>query len=721
MTRTNPLGYKLVPEKIRQSLFGSNTAPDSTQPERLQYALDRLSTMGFELPPDDGDGFFPEGFELPPLKGNSLFEHVEKAAEEQLGDVLVWIEELLKAKVPDCPGLLDLRLEEGWFLYAHDGTISKVEQPEENAYIFDTETFVKGGSFPIIGTAVGLKGVYVWLAREFVDPTTPVEDWQQFDMIPVGRNKLICGHNVAYDRIRTQEAYTLDSHLENYWLDTLSMHIATCGLAANQRWLYILGNKEPELLTPEERKKLRYKPKWLKAGATNSLVATYNFHVYESRKWEGAEAKEMQQAEKKIRDVFVKAETMSDFYHIRPELIQYAIKDSIYTLELFQYLYPRYRDSTPSNTALMGHFYLGGSRVPLSNNWEEWLEGTENKYQELVSEVNTICRNILDKEVEEWKANLKKDLPKGCDSTRKLRTYLRLEPEFPNIKKWYKDNPWRKQFDWTPKLIGNSKKFPEWKGKILPLWCHKIIMDESIDVGVKSRTAHLLLRLTWQGSPLRHSKENGWIYYDQELGRMEKVPHPKRPGENVGGVLTKDFLKHADAGILDSKLPEAKRVLDISNAISYWTSVRKRVFDRIVKKVDTPEGTTCNLTVPSILPHGTLTRRVVEPLFATMCGTKSFRVGTELKTRIEAPKGYKIVGGDYDGQEMRMAQTYADVFESGLIGGSPLGYQILSGSKKMATDSHSYIARSSFPEYYEDIIFHPELGACEEVNLEELA
>lgn len=66
-------------------------------------------------------------------------------------------------------------------------------------------------------------------------------------------------------------------------------------------------------------------------------------------------------------------------------------------------------------------------------------------------------------------------------------------------------------------------------------------------------------------------------------------------------------------------------------------------------------------------------------------------------------------------QEVRIAAGYADTWEGGVIGGSPLGYQLLSGSKESGTDSHTKISREAFPEFYKGVIFDPELGMCEEV------
>ena len=71
-----------------------------------------------------------------------------------------------------------------------------------------------------------------------------------------------------------------------------------------------------------------------------------------------------------------------------------------------------------------------------------------------------------------------------------------------------------------------------------------------------------------------------------------------------------------------------------------------------------------------------------------------FRSGTELKTRVSAPDGWKIVGADFDGQELQIASAYCDAWDSGIVGGSPMGFNVLSGSKEKGTDPHSALANA---------------------------
>lgn len=191
-----------------------------------------------------------------------------------------------------------------------------------------------------------------------------------------------------------------------------------------------------------------------------------------------------------------------------------------------------------------------------------------------------------------------------------------------------------------------------------------------------------------------------------------KIPHPKGTGENCGGVLSKEFIVDMEVGRLSSKLPEAKRALEIAVGVSYWTSVRKRVMNRICLPAENPHGKDSLVTLPEILCHGTVTRRTVEPLFATMCSTKPNRIGTELKTRVKAPEGWKIVGADFDSQEMSIASIYSDCWEGGYVGCSPFGYNVLSGSKESGTDPHTALAKAILPELYEGLVWDKEIGVC---------
>lgn len=663
-----PLGYPVLSDDLHKKVFGTTERPSMTRQSK-QKAINLLKQFGVETPVPYSSTLYNGGLPLPDLQAEDIGKHFEKIAEKQVGEYKKLADRLSTAKLAPLPPPEEFRFEAGWIKYewvedevAGGWYIEHVDFPEEDAITFDTETFVQGGNFPIIGTALGEKAAYVWLASELIDPSIPQDLWDQYSLIPIGKKKFIAGHNISFDRVRAQEGYSLDNEgPENFYFDTLSAHIGVSGLAGGQRWLYVLAGKDPDNLTDDEKRKLRFAPPWLEKGSTNSLVQCYNFHVCEVRKFFGDEtAQPLGAADKKIRDIFVDA---TDLYQIRQLLtpaLDYALKDAFYTAELFQALWPKYLDSTPSMVALAGHHHLNGSVIPLAPNWSEWIEKVENVFISYNEEMDSLCKQRMWDVYEEWKNSEDKSLIEQKD-------------------------PWFSQLDWVVKSQ---------KGKYagVPGWARKYVADPNEKIGVRSRLSHILLRLEWEGSPVIHLKEDGWCFYD-EKGELAKVPHPGGNGENVGGLLSKEFVEDMAVGRLNSSLSEAKRALEIANAVSYWTSVRKRVMNRIFLKVSNPYGEDANVCLPEIIAHGTVTRRTVEPLMVTMCKTKPFRIGTELKSRIQAPDGWKVVGADFDGQELQVASIYSDKWEGGYVGCSPFGFNVLSGSKEEGTDPHSALAK----------------------------
>ncbi len=310
-------------------------------------------------------------YPFPKLEGDNIAEHFEAMAEELIGSHIQEANEFAECKLPEIPGYDDIVFNPGWTRYVKTGkvwTSESVDAPLEKAYVFDTETFVTAGAFPVIGSALSTKAAYVWLAAEMCDPLLPVEEWTSTSLIPLNEDAFVVGHNISYDRVRVRNGYSLTrSEPENFYFDTLSAHIAVSGLASGQRWLYVLAGKNDDDLTEEEKRKLQFRPKWAEEGSTNALVNVYNFHVAAVRDYFGQDDVHwMKDADKEIRDVFVKATHINQLAN-RRDLIRYALEDAYYTSELFQALWPKYKDATPTKTAMAGHYFLNGSRIPVSN------------------------------------------------------------------------------------------------------------------------------------------------------------------------------------------------------------------------------------------------------------------------------------------------------------------------------------------------------------------
>ncbi len=492
MPKLTELGYPVLSDELHSRIFGKQGAPSMSRLAK-QKAENLLKEFNIKTPVDYPDHLYDGPLPLPTLKGQDLQEHFNNIAKEQIGSYKEMADEFSSTGLPELPPKDQLVFKPGWTRYTKVRGKWKTESvpyPLEKAFTFDCETYVHGGAFPIIGTALSAKAAYIWLASELIDPSLPEDKWDQHALIPIGENRFVVGHNISYDRVRAREGYSLNrTKPENFYFDTLSAHIGVSGLASGQRWLYVLAGKNPEDLTDEEKRKLRYAPKWLDEGSTNSLVATYNFHVYEVRKFFGDDVQPLGQGDKAVRDIFVKATHLSQIRQMLTEAVDYAVKDAFYTAELFQALWPKYLDATPSPVALCGHYHLNGSIVPLVPQWEEWIQNVERVFEEHNDEMTKLCQDLVWANYEEW------------------RDRYFAEPGM--AERWVAKDPWLSQLDWEVKTE---------KGKYahVPNWVRPFIKDPDTAIGVKSRLSHLLLKLEWEGKPLTWIEGDGWCFWSDE-------------------------------------------------------------------------------------------------------------------------------------------------------------------------------------------------------------
>ncbi|GAV29744.1 hypothetical protein PMKS-003246 [Pichia membranifaciens] len=197
-----------------------------------------------------------------------------------------------------------------------------------------------------------------------------------------------------------------------------------------------------------------------------------------------------------------------------------------------------------------------------------------------------------------------------------------------------------------------------------------------------------------------------------------KIPHENGADARVTSLITKPFLRYYEEGILSSSHQLAKDAFEMNVRNSYWVSSRERIMNQFVvyesnlqkqesgiktkktrsvleKKSKEKEGTTTKelgFIIPQIIPMGTITRRAVEKTWLTASNAKKTRLGSELKSLVQAPPGYCFVGADVDSEELWIASLVGDsVFR--LHGGTALGWMTLEGTKNAGTDLHSKTAK----------------------------
>nr|BBE24807.1 DNA polymerase gamma, mitochondrial [Grifola frondosa] len=313
-------------------------------------------------------------------------------------------------------------------------------------------------------------------------------------------------------------------------------------------------------------------------------------------------------------------------------------------------------------------------------------------------------------------------------------------------------NPWLKQLDWNPKTIvtgaaasvtqkaakpNKSKKpvKPAAPAVFWPKWYWDLAKPKkdappgTLELTVRNRFAPLLLRLSWRGWPLFHSRQHGWTFRVSKDAKFEtrapaltftdaaddalkeastngrfifyKLPHKDGEKANVGNPLAKTFMKYAQDGTLTSPGDEAKDALDMNAQCSYWISARDRVMNQTVvwqgSKVDIgippPEDKSkkWGIILPQVITMGTVTRRAIERTWLTASNAKENRVGSELKAMVRAPEGYAIVGADVDSEELWISSVMGDA-QFGLHGATAIGWMTLEGTKAAGTDLHSKTA-----------------------------
>jgi DNA polymerase gamma 1 len=340
---------------------------------------------------------------------------------------------------------------------------------------------------------------------------------------------------------------------------------------------------------------------------------------------------DMPLVDKEIRNIFVESDSLSEVLGNTAELLDYNLEDVRLTHQVFKKLFPYWQQKNPSPITLYGHILSTSYKLPLTPGWQDWITEVDSKYELVSQEIGATLLSIADK----WVAQ-------GYSAS----------------------NPYHQHLDWTV-----SQRAKKYKG--LPNWYRKEMMSKGT-ISLRSRVAHYLLALEFDGEPVFYSGGYRTV--------STKIPHPSGSG-NVGYLFSKDLLPLYENGMLKSSNPECQDLLDKAISLTYWTSVQSRVKSAVVIN---------NWTLPQT-GGGTVTGRVTDPLWLTTCDPKKHLIGSELKSRIQAPPGYKLLIADFSSQEMRIAWTLGDSI-NGYMGSCEMSRSGVVGDKASGTDAHSTLA-----------------------------
>ncbi|GMR37530.1 hypothetical protein PMAYCL1PPCAC_07725, partial [Pristionchus mayeri] len=700
-----PKRIDTVPAFLHSHLFGTPTPSTSVENEEIA----RLK--------------------LPKLHGENLETHFRSIANQQIAAYRDLLESVEHWKdLPSRPKEWTRR--EGWTRYGRDGTeTEQVPYPLEDVFLYDVETCVVEGQLPTMTIALSQNSWYLWCSPRLADPdTVPVPTFpDQHYLIPLGgeeRPRIAIGHNVAYDRVRAREPYNRKQSLLRFW-DTMSMSIPIIGMADHQLLLY-----ESNDIGVGEREKWR--ETWKRGVSRNSLAAVYEFFTGNTMN-------------KAFQKFFVK-EPMTAIVAEFQRLSTYCADDVLITHQIYNKLMPLYRKHFPHPATMAGVLHMSEAYLPINQFWRMFFEKSEEDRTEVsrsaVSAVVEAARERLQKHdpstpdvfmwADKWsKKSAKTDMPSWLiDLFSDASTAASVKEGSYDLGKVASGVKMKSNI--IPRLFGlcygpyplHHRVDHGW-GFLVP---NKDAAKEGIKLTLKNKETAVFPSKEIRTLVNSQSMEFGNpVILDAHAKRKVKgdlgdctfyqLPHPDGKG-NVGFPIGKGFM--AD---IKEKVIRATRHEDLFEAYvqsiqttTFWTSFRERYSEELpiwyngereenetVRMADR-ENTVVKLEgaiVPAICPAGTVSRRSVHRLWVTATNaSEDSRIGTGLKSMVQAHSGSLFVGADVDSQEQWIAGLYGDASASERLapsdrspGCTPFSNMMLAGSKSDNSDLHTVIAR----------------------------
>lgn len=453
---------------------------------------------------------------LPELNGTNINEHFKSIAEKQGKPYKDLLHKLTHNELPPQPKIFVF--SEGWTKYYPDGTSSRVDVPDCDAFVFDVEVCVTNGDRPTLASAVSDKHWYSWCSRHLVNRTE--DDTEALNIVatanptasshgsedenilreetalgvrkkgnemvlddlipfggvdPKGNNRtdgparIIVGHNVSYDRVRIREQYYIPDYPLRF-LDTMSLHIAVSGLVQEQRAMVMKNSAA---------KKKIYLP-WMHVGCMNNLNEVHKFYCNS----EGLK--------KQTRDVFVTG-SLEDIRGDFQNLMAYCAKDVEATQQVLVNLLPLFYERCPHPVTFSGVLEMGSCFLPINHNWNKYIERSEHQYHKTQG---ALTEKLSQRAVEA----------------------LGLLTD-----KQYRKDPWLWNLDWqvSTKLKMQGKTTPNWYKKLCKTTGEKEGSPEPSNMSTSLRVVPKLLRLTWKGYPLHHELEYGWGFLKPKYSTMK--------------------------------------------------------------------------------------------------------------------------------------------------------------------------------------------------------
>ncbi|KAJ2620832.1 DNA-directed DNA polymerase gamma mip1 [Coemansia spiralis] len=722
--RKNELGITMLTRQLRNGVFAKQRFVPATE-QQIKISVDHLksqSVYGKETEPVDLVDFAP-----PELLGETIDDHFRNIGElvaEPYLSMAKKFASLSESQLPRMPKPGEWLMRSGWTRYDSDGGAREVVVPdvEDDVLVYDVEILVPDSPYPILAAAVSPSAWYMW-----VSPYLTGDSPHSRHLIPLmhpgqRRPRLTIGHNVGFDRARIQEERLL-KRPPLAFLDTMSLHVSSGGLC-NQQRLYWMRYSRAKKENDKEYLQLNADTgKFFDVSSLNSLKEVAHHYCKID-------------VDKAKRDMFIEG-TLQEVRDNFADLADYCARDVDVTRKVYAKVFPAFLQKCPHPVSFAGIVTMLEGFLPVDRSWPQYIHSSEELLKKLSDSITAKLRDLAE-DARKAKAPMDDPWLRNLDWT--------VEPQKFTKAKYKADGTFAKNGEPRPFTKQLLPGYPKWYRE---LWDRTLKQPH---VTVRSRIAPYLLKLKWLGYPLYHSESHGWTFrvplddYTRSLSEDPaqpqlpsfktmralrfptdpadavyeripaddeghavyfKVPHPDGEAANCGNPLAKSYQTAIEDGTLSSAYAMAKQAMEMNAMCSYWISARERVKSQFVvwnndvddafsgKPLDLglpKDSAGLGVILPLVVPMGTITRRGVESTWMTASNAKANRLGSELKSMVRCPDGYRFVGADVDSEELWISALIGDS-QFRMHGATAFGWMTLQGTKAAGTDLHSNTAR----------------------------
>lgn len=456
---------------------------------------------------------------------------------------------------------------------------------------------------------------------------------------------------------------------------------------------------------------------WYHHGSEGSLAAAVKYYFGEK-------------LDKTVREeLLVKGDVEGVRSHIG-EILTYCMSDVWWTARVFQESWKEFREAAPSWISFSGVLAQSREFIPMREGWFEWLANVNRQFNKVNDEISShiveIAQDVMDRYhqgedmgAHPWFSQLdwkEVSLQLSVEDLRDWKNFKTGDAITSSKIPWEVDLStfdWNKDYETIVKpTLENGFYLQQLKTKqkeVRPKQFKTKIPNwfKTLTPTLKARTTPALMQLEYK------TEDRGYVtmVWDDNLGWTADGAEIPNPDPLAKGKPTQLYGKYwrpkFEGENPQIKAPDFVRdtILPKLASVSVFAMYRKRLANQQFQQI---EGIG-DVIVPDLVTMGTISRRSTDPTWKTIPNADSYyekdengkddltkpipdiRLGVEAKTWIQAPEGFRIVGGDIDSEEAWLYSLMGDSLV-GIPGSTGLGRQVLLGNKKDRTDLHTYIA-----------------------------